>query len=34
VDVVFGKRLVGADGVLLRDGIFFCMLWLVVMVVW
>jgi hypothetical protein len=26
---VFGRRLVGEDGVLLRGGIFFCMLWLV-----
>ncbi len=31
---VFGRRLVGATGVLLRGGNFFCMLWLVVMVVW
>ena len=34
VDVVFDKCLVGESGVLFRGGIFFYMLWLVVMVVW
>ncbi len=31
---VFGRSLVGVVGVLFHGGIFFCMLWLVVMVVW